>query len=130
MPTPAPRRRPVPPGPDWRRALRYPGTHLQSRCCRTLRSVSPRSLVHPSIDDGKGSTLPAAKCPCCRAVHSFLDHASPAGSARRSATNSLIALPLALRSEEHTSELQSLMRISYAVFCLKKKKHKQRDHTN
>src|SRR3546814_4165324 len=29
----------------------------------------------------------------------------------------------AIRSEEHTSELQSLMRISYAVFCLKKKKH-------
>src|SRR3546814_2377153 len=29
-----------------------------------------------------------------------------------------------LRSEEHTSELQSLMRISYAVFCLKKKKNK------
>src|SRR3546814_4260423 len=29
------------------------------------------------------------------------------------------------RSEEHTSELQSLMRISYAVFCLKKKKTKQ-----
>src|SRR3546814_9497243 len=29
----------------------------------------------------------------------------------------------AMRSEEHTSELQSLMRISYAVFCLKKKKH-------
>src|SRR3546814_5779799 len=28
------------------------------------------------------------------------------------------------RSEEHTSELQSLMRISYAVFCLHKKKHK------
>src|SRR3546814_10293979 len=31
------------------------------------------------------------------------------------------------RSEEHTSELQSLMRISYAVFCLKKKK-KQKQH--
>src|SRR3546814_6893686 len=30
------------------------------------------------------------------------------------------------RSEEHTSELQSLMRISYAVFCLKKKKKKNR----
>src|SRR3546814_1149699 len=29
--------------------------------------------------------------------------------------------PITLRSEEHTSELQSLMRISYAVFCLKKK---------
>src|SRR3546814_3719798 len=32
------------------------------------------------------------------------------------------ASPSAPRSEEHTSELQSLMRISYAVFCLKKKK--------
>src|SRR3546814_21086721 len=31
------------------------------------------------------------------------------------------------RSEEHTSELQSLMRISYAVFCLKKKKQKTHD---
>src|SRR3546814_2297694 len=30
-----------------------------------------------------------------------------------------------VRSEEHTSELQSLMRISYAVFCLKKKKKRQ-----
>src|SRR3546814_8399625 len=35
------------------------------------------------------------------------------------------ALALAARSEEHTSELQSLMRISYAVFCLKKKKNTQ-----
>src|SRR3546814_4244950 len=32
------------------------------------------------------------------------------------------------RSEEHTSELQSLMRISYAVFCLKKKKQHQKTH--
>src|SRR3546814_2317406 len=32
----------------------------------------------------------------------------------------LIAIPFLARSEEHTSELQSLMRISYAVFCLKK----------
>src|SRR3546814_1730431 len=34
------------------------------------------------------------------------------------------------RSEEHTSELQSLMRISYAVFCLKKKKDKIQSTTN
>src|SRR3546814_19400911 len=33
------------------------------------------------------------------------------------------------RSEEHTSELQSLMRISYAVFCLKKKKKTKKQHT-
>src|SRR3546814_6532702 len=36
----------------------------------------------------------------------------------------------ARRSEEHTSELQSLMRISYAVFCLKKKKQNMKLHTN
>src|SRR3546814_3402599 len=33
-----------------------------------------------------------------------------------------VGAPPGMRSEEHTSELQSLMRISYAVFCLKKKK--------
>src|SRR3546814_8174744 len=35
-----------------------------------------------------------------------------------------------LRSEEHTSELQSLMRISYAVFCLKKKKKNKKHNMN
>src|SRR3546814_5641465 len=35
-----------------------------------------------------------------------------------------------LRSEEHTSELQSLMRISYAVFCLKQKKTKAKRNTH
>src|SRR3546814_7556483 len=40
------------------------------------------------------------------------------------------AIPEEIRSEEHTSELQSLMRISYAVFCLKKKKtHLSRKQT-
>src|SRR3546814_10450714 len=45
----------------------------------------------------------------------------PPGRARREPRDD--AAP---RSEEHTSELQSLMRISYAVFCLKKKKNKLR----
>src|SRR3546814_5313112 len=39
---------------------------------------------------------------------------------------SQLASLAARRSEEHTSELQSLMRISYAVFCLKKKRNKER----
>src|SRR3546814_8335239 len=39
------------------------------------------------------------------------------------------ACAVATRSEEHTSELQSLMRISYAVFCLKKKKRKHQTLT-
>src|SRR3546814_5254306 len=42
--------------------------------------------------------------------------------ARRSGRARARGPPRAGRSEEHTSELQSLMRISYAVFCLKKKK--------
>src|SRR3546814_7566964 len=45
---------------------------------------------------------------------SWMMHASTMKSSRRRAIT-------AARSEEHTSELQSLMRISYAVFCLKKK---------
>src|SRR3546814_3677131 len=44
-------------------------------------------------------------------------------------TGWLPAAMMQCRSEEHTSELQSLMRISYAVFCLKKKKHKQHKTT-
>src|SRR3546814_2068535 len=48
----------------------------------------------------------------------------------RQAVNAQLGWP---RSEEHTSELQSLMRISYAVFCLKKKNnhnlHNQRDNS-
>src|SRR3546814_6707138 len=40
----------------------------------------------------------------------------------RQPTTKDIVLAVRERSEEHTSELQSLMRISYAVFCLKKKK--------
>src|SRR3546814_8627545 len=56
-----------------------------------------------------------------------------AGSARRRSSVSGTTTPaspaIRMRSEEHTSELQSLMRISYAVFCLtKKKKHKQHTH--
>src|SRR3546814_3911889 len=48
-----------------------------------------------------------------------------------SISRSAEALRLTARSEEHTSELQSLMRISYAVFCLKKKKiQNTRESTN
>src|SRR3546814_10499452 len=43
---------------------------------------------------------------------------------RRSARRRTTSFSSLKRSEEHTSELQSLMRISYAVFCLKKKKNK------
>src|SRR3546814_2209961 len=60
---------------------------------------------------------------------------SPAGQSRQAGRRHLRLCarkgvrPRCPRSEEHTSELQSLMRISYAVFCLKKKKKIQRKQT-
>src|SRR3546814_4994942 len=56
--------------------------------------------------------------------HSYeelLGDGKPEKFAREALRQALVNLE---RSEEHTSELQSLMRISYAVFCLKKKKNK------
>src|SRR3546814_8369481 len=47
---------------------------------------------------------------------------------RAMAEDGPIAAAFGIRSEEHTSELQSLMRSSYAVFCLKKKKNKPNIH--
>src|SRR3546814_2460592 len=57
----------------------------------------------------------------------------PTTAARAASLADVVAIagkdPAAVgRSEEHTSELQSLMRISYAVFCLKKKKKKNHSH--
>src|SRR3546814_7830581 len=53
--------------------------------------------------------------------------ASPALATSSAGRINALSCP-SVRSEEHTSELQSLMRISYAVFCLKKKKHIQKEH--
>src|SRR3546814_2267924 len=55
-----------------------------------------------------------------RLVHDEAELATAITSARSEASNAFGSGQL-LRSEEHTSELQSLMRISYAVFCLTKK---------
>src|SRR3546814_5320626 len=59
-----------------------------------------------------------------------LGHAVPTGDADLPIKFHGIDLPALPRSEEHTSELQSLMRISYAVFCLKKKTLSQLFHSD
>src|SRR3546814_5434867 len=77
-----------------RRARRRSGRGSAS--CPTPRSPSASSLGEPAeLDELPARCEPAADLP---------------------------QLVLVVSSEEHTSELQSLMRISYAVFCLKKKK--------
>src|SRR3546814_8039668 len=63
------------------------------------------------------STFAAFKNLSCAACAS--GRATPA--LRRTQRKTILNKPSSYRSEEHTSELQSLMRISYAVFCLKKK---------
>src|SRR3546814_7630767 len=65
----------------------------------------------------------------------MLETANPISSAISSVLRSTARVALTsgiaqMRSEEHTSELQSLMRISYAVFCLKKKKNNNKHYTN
>src|SRR3546814_9545444 len=60
----------------------------------------------------------------CKIVQSFTSSAASAKSTPRKkspTSTSPPTIPAGTRSEEHTSELQSLMRISYAVFCFKKK---------
>src|SRR3546814_2612029 len=62
---------------------------------------------------------------CDQSVHAgiieFNALANPVGAGAKDNYFLLVAYNGFIRSEEHTSELQSLMRISYAVFCLKKK---------
>src|SRR3546814_2086602 len=63
--------------------------------------------VDPDLPVGDGRHLPLAR-------FLVIDHRSDEGI-----EDDAVAHAIVMRSEEHTSELQSLMRISYAVFCLK-----------
>src|SRR3546814_4720967 len=79
----------------------------------------PRAFSHVHPPTSSMSFLSSVLVRPWRAASAFSSRASSSSRARVSP---------AARSEEHTSELQSLMRISYAVFCLKKKKkHKIAD---
>src|SRR3546814_9931999 len=69
-----------------------------------------RSPEHFGLLDGHGEVLPVQRLDLRQRIHAL--------AAR---VDEEAARPRERRSEEHTSELQSLMRISYAVFCLKKK---------
>src|SRR3546814_2547694 len=82
------------------------------------RDLTPAAAAMTQLD-ATGLLSPADYVPCeastfCRDSHA--GHLPPAPKHGRKR-------PPPHRSEEHTSELQSLMRISYAVFCLKKTKH-------
>src|SRR3546814_6565269 len=86
----------------------------RTRCARTYQ---PLYVLQPDREQGHGPLHPSAS-----RNRSHNQFAQPGRPQFRSAQLCF------RRSEEHTSELQSLMRISYAVFCLKKKKKKHK-HT-
>src|SRR3546814_9474793 len=86
--------------------LATPGLALRYSNCETSASPGTASAVSSSTRWDSPARSVTARSTITRPVTS--KHRALAGVAR---------------SEEHTSELQSLMRISYAVFCLKKKKH-------
>src|SRR3546814_2046866 len=80
-------------------------------CCRLVQHRDAGALCDIAIYDRSPQSGASARHQC---HFTFEFHAeSPCCARTRS------------RSEEHTSELQSLMRISYAVFCLKKKKGRE-----
>src|SRR3546814_2338328 len=100
--------------------------------------VCSSDLAHPRLDDcvfppgvlGTGSIVVAEEaCPALllRRLRQDCHEAEILLRSRRypAFTRPDILREKVFRSEEHTSELQSLMRISYAVFCLKKKKEYQ-----
>src|SRR3546814_4478276 len=93
--------------------------------------ASPPEAARPSPTPT--GVTPADACPTINGADQLADLGTisgPQGTWRNcgfpTKFNATTAIPKVdgVRSEEHTSELQSLMRISYAVFCLKKKKIK------
>src|SRR3546814_3613683 len=87
-----------------------PGT-----CVWTRSAPNDKSFPHPSTPNESTQTPLADEV----RTNGFLDRRPEARRHRA------LDRRAQLRSEEHTSELQSLMRISYAVFCLQKKTKKQ-----
>src|SRR3546814_4158308 len=83
-----------------------------------------RSIGHIAVE----RDLVIAERNLVASVHRPLPFGQPVERCRRQIISGrnrrdiIIVLAVLIRSEEHTSELQSLMRISYAVFCLKKTK--------
>src|SRR3546814_8216495 len=100
------------------------GDHVDGAIRRkpTLTTSSRRRIEDPVPTQGCGKTVPAPE-----AAVPFPSNRKPPSIGGMRSCLTISPLP---RSEEHTSELQSLMRISYAVFCLKKKNQEQHKTKN
>src|SRR3546814_1265237 len=106
------------------------GPHRLTRRCASSGSSTRSSLAGVADLLMRGPSSADAPATSCHRLGD--DHVDELADQRRTAVeiDHAIARRAAshLRSEEHTSELQSLMRISYAVFCLQKNKKTQQTH--
>src|SRR3546814_1820454 len=125
------------PPPGWRRCC-YRTTTCPGTCRRQVTELCLEAnrvgllnlswnVLCPRCGGAKSQSasldqLPqTAHCPSCNIAYD--------SSFTKNVEISFRPAPSIRRSEEHTSELQSLMRISYAVFCLKKKKYQNNKKT-
>src|SRR3546814_4537064 len=87
--------------------------------------MPPRATIEPWVPVAQAPAkvwpLPAPLVHNERPCSSSLSETSSTSAPASTSISLAASMPGRTRSEEHTSELQSLMRISYAVFCLKKK---------
>src|SRR3546814_8406738 len=93
-------------------------------------AIVAMAMASPAMAQKRSFNVPAQNA--ARAIPEFARQAGIQIVASGVATpgHTTDAVQGSMRSEEHTSELQSLMRISYAVFCLKKKKQHMRKQHN
>src|SRR3546814_7336235 len=92
----------------------------------TVALSKPRQAVGASPAPKQSAVCYGAWPTGCRSAPHEASTKKGSSAMQSAAPSRLAAAMPNSRSEEHTSELQSLMRISYAVFCLKKKKKQQR----
>src|SRR3546814_6592185 len=103
-----------------------PGEYLSGTACRAIGRKKNRfeiievAACHPIPDHGNHRFVLVSERIVGNLIHQ-LRLSFVANQTIASVHPEIMGAVFALRSEEHTSELQSLMRISYAVFCLKKK---------
>src|SRR3546814_10539512 len=93
-------------------------------CSSDLEIVPCKKVSVSPSSSARTSGMKLAKRSRARSLSAMKLASAPRQSRPFSASGRSTSDRPAARSEEHTSELQSLMRISYAVFCLKKKKKK------
>src|SRR3546814_2057515 len=123
-----------------RRARRIERPARHARMKRALRRLEPHIMAHPDIMDDiaaiaelhhlphqprRGEMIAIVIAACDPKAVLGHHHIADREHRSRPRAGDLAHLGPALRSEEHTSELQSLMRTSYAAFFLKKQKNLQ-----